>query len=327
MEKKISVIIPNFNGQTLLAKNLPKVIAACPECEIIVVDDGSTDDSVASLKKNFKKIKIIINKKNLGFVRSANIGAAAAHGDFILFLNTDVAPRTNFLESVLSHFNLRKHPRGELFAVALSDQSHENGKIVVRGRGGAKFTKGFVNHFALKPQSGETLWVSGGSGLFEREKFLELGGFDPVFAPFYWEDIDLSYRARKQGMICIFEPEAKVDHFHQEGAIKKNHSAFFIKTVSYKNQFIFLWKNISDYMIISQHLLWLPYHFTKALLTLNLAFFLGFSWALLKIPQLIFNYQLPASPATCVDAGAKRGEPTINYQLSDKEIIDAFAKQ
>lgn len=322
MEEKVTVVIPNFNGQALLAKNLPKVIAACPEFEIIVVDDGSSDDSIKYLRSHFKKIKIIENKKNLGFARSANIGAAAAHGDFILFLNTDVAPRTNFLESVLSHFNLRKHPRGELeestgkhpgselFAVALSDQSHENGKIVVRGRGGAKFTKGNVFHFAQKPQSGETLWVSGGSGLFDKEKFLDLGGFDPIFAPFYWEDIDLSYRARKQGLICIFEPDAKVDHYHEEGTIKKTRSSFFIKTVSYRNQFLFVWKNISDYVMITQHLLWLPYHFAKALLTLDLTFFLGFLWALTKIPQLIFKSQL-------LD---------VSGQLSDKEIIDAFAK-
>lgn len=308
MEKKVSVIIPNFNGQALLAKNLPKVITACPNCEIIVVDDSSHDDSVAYLEKNFKNVAVIKNKKNLGFARAVNIGAKKASSKFILLLNTDIAPQSNFLESALSHFKNGKNTK--LFAVALADQSHEDGKIIVRGRGGAKFTKGFLNHFAQKPQKGETLWVSGGSGLFDREKFERLGGFDPVFAPFYWEDIDLSYRARKVGLKCIFELKAKVDHYHEEGTIKKTHSSFFIKTVSYRNQFLFVWKNISDYAMISLHLLWLPYHFLRALLTLDIAFFLGFLWALAKIPQLIFKSQLS----------------DVSGQLSDKEILNAFSE-
>lgn len=308
MEEKVTVVIPNFNGRDLLAKNLPKVAKACPKSEIIVVDDASTDDSRQLLEENFKKIKVVENKKNLGFAKSSNAGAKAASRDYVLFLNTDVSPQPNFLENALAHF-ISKNSRN-LFAVALADQSHENGKVTIRGRGGAKFTKGFLSHFAASPQSGETLWVSGGSGLFDKNKFLELGGFDPIFAPFYWEDIDLCWRARKLGLTCFFDSRARVDHFHQEGAIKKTHSSLFIKTVAYKNQFLFVWKNISDYLMLVQHLLWLPYHFTRALLTKDLAFLIGFLWALSQIPKLIFDYPLP----------------TTRYPLSDKEVLVKFEK-
>lgn len=306
MEEKVSIVIPNFNGRELLAKNLPEVTRVCPKSEIIVVDDASQDDSALLVKKRFKKVKVIENKKNLGFARSANIGVKAASGQYVLLFNTDVSPRPDFLKPALVHFQKHKN----LFAVGLADQSHEDGTIITRGRGGAKFKRGFLNHFAQKPRFGETLWVSGGSGLFDRQKFLALGGFDPAFAPFYWEDIDLCWRARKQGLVCLFEPRALVDHYHQQGAIKKSHWPVYIKTVAYKNQFLFVWKNISDYSQVALHLLWLPYHFAKALLTLDLVFFLGFIWAISQIPQLILNYQLL----------------TTNYQLSDKEIINAFAK-
>lgn len=305
MAQKISVIIPNFNGRRLLAGNLPDVVKNCPGCEIIVVDDASTDDSAQLVRKNFKEVKLLVNKKNLGFARSVNKGVKESTGDLILLLNSDVVPREDFLKPALHHFRNKK-----IFAVGLADQSHEEDKIVTRGRGGAKFEKGLVRHFAAKNEPGETLWVSGGSGLFDKKKFQQLGGFDPIFAPFYWEDIDLGYRAQKAGFMCLFEPAAKVDHFHEEGAIKKSFSPFFVKTVSYKNQFIFVWKNTGDYWLLTQHILWFPYHFAKALITLDLAFIAGFLWVLSQIPRLIFSYSLNPNPCP----------------LTDKEILQKFEK-
>ena len=305
MAKKVSVIIPNYNGEELLSHNLPNVIKFCKACEIIIVDDASSDGSVKLIKKSYRDIKLIKNSRNLGFARSINIGVESASGDLVLLLNSDVSPREDFLDSALKQFKDKK-----LFAVALADFSHENGKIIKRGRGGAVFEKGFVNHFKLPSEFGETLWVSGGSGLFDKEKFKALGGFDPIYAPFYWEDIDLSFRAWQIGWRCIFEPKSQVDHFHEKGAIKKSSSKFFVKTVSYKNQFIFVWKNIEDYLLMIQHLLWLPYHFTKALINLDFAFFVGFLWAVLKLPVLIFNFSLF----------------TFHFSLSDREVIKKFEK-
>ncbi|MBI3282589.1 glycosyltransferase, partial [Candidatus Curtissbacteria bacterium] len=193
MGKKISVVIPNYNGRQLLSKNLPQVLKNCPDCQMIVVDDASTDGSASFIKENFKKIKVIehpINKQsfssNRGFANAVNRGVENASGDLVLLLNSDVSPRPNFIKVAAEHFEKDK---GDLFAVGLADYSHEDGKIIVRGRGGAKFKKGFLSHFKASSAAGETLWVSGGSSLVARDKFLELGGFDDVYAPFYWEDI------------------------------------------------------------------------------------------------------------------------------------------
>ena len=307
MEKKVSVVIPNYNGIKLLAKNLPNVVKNCQSFEIIIVDDGSNDRSVEYVQEKFKKIKIFALGKNVGFAQAVNRGVEEAKGDLVLLLNSDVSPQSNFLNAALAYFknNFSNQP---IFAVGLADRSHEQDKIIVRGKGAANFTRGFVNHYATKPTKGETLWVSGGSGLFDRQKFLELGGFGPIFAPFYWEDIDLSFRAWKKGYKCLFEPNAKVDHFHEEGSIKMSKSPFFIKIVSYKNQFLFVWKNISDPLWLVQHILWFPYHLAKSLLTLDFAFLAGFFWAVLKLP--IFDYS----------------QSTTYYPLSDREVLSKFAK-
>lgn len=306
MAQKISVIIPNYNGENLLKKNLPVVIKNCPDCEIIVVDDASTDDSVKILKENFQKVKVVALEKNRGFASAVNTGVKKAAGIYILLLNSDVAPREKFLEPLKNAFENNEN----LFAAAILDVSHEFGKKVEKGRGGAAFKKGFVNHYSLPISIGETLWVSGGSGLFDKSIFLKLGGMDRIYAPFYWEDIDLSYRARKLGYICLFEPSSIADHYHQEGAIKKHHTDFYIKTISYKNQFIFVWKNISDYLLLSQHLFWLPYHFINALINRDWAFYAGFFRASLQIPKLILNYQKTES----------------EFTVSDKEIFKKFEK-
>lgn len=305
MAKKISVIIPNYNGRDLLVKNLPRVIQNFPGCEIIVVDDASSDDSVEFVKKNFGKIKVFSTRKNCGFANAVNFGVKKAGGDLAILLNSDAVPRANFLNKALNYFT-----NDDIFAVGFCDYSHENGKIVTRGRGGAKFKRGMLSHFAAESETGETLWVSGGSAIVDRNKFLELGGFDKNFAPFYWEDIDLCFRAWRRGYRCIFDSDLKVDHFHEEGAIRKEYSPFFIKTVSYKNQFIFVWKNIADVYLIFKHLVCLPYHFITALLRFDSAFFAGFIWACVTVPKLIFDDLLSIA----------------NYKFSEKEVINKFEK-
>lgn len=291
---KISIIIPNYNGEHLLRENLPKVIGAAEEyrdgkIEIIVVDDCSTDKSVESIKhyvpiiknKNIK-LKLIENDKNAGFSSTVNHGVKEADGEIVILLNTDVAPEKDFLEPLLKYFSDEK-----VFAVGCLDKSVENGKIVLRGRGIGRWQRGFLVHSRGEVDKQNTLWVSGGSGAFRKSTWEKLGGFSELYKPFYWEDIDLSYRALKSGYKILFEPKSIVVHRHEEGVIKKIYSPFQIKTVAYKNQFIFVWYNATDFNLQLLHILWLPHHSFKALLRRDWAFFLGFFKAFTLLPKII----------------------------------------
>lgn len=283
---KISIVLPNYNGEESLRKNLPAVLETGAD-EVIVVDDASTDGSVPELRsQNSKlkttKIKVIENEKNLGFSSTVNRGVKEAKGEIVVLLNTDVSPEPNFLKPLVSHFT-----NPEVFAVGCLDQSPENGKIIYRGRGVANFKQGFLVHARGKEDKTDTFWVAGGSGAFRRQLWEKLGGFDEIYNPFYWEDIDLSYRAMKAGYQIFFEPQSVVTHQHEEGAIKKNYSHFQVKTIAYRNQFFFVWKNITDWEKRLSHLFWLPYHLTKALISLDLAFILGFLLAFFKLPLVV----------------------------------------
>src|SRR5512135_2812008 len=100
-----SVIIPVYNTQDLLRRNLPKVLEAFKNrsnniVEIIVVDDASPDESANVVKKEFPEIKLIRHTVNRGFSASVNTGARAAKGNLLVLLNSDVIPSVNFLSKV-----------------------------------------------------------------------------------------------------------------------------------------------------------------------------------------------------------------------------------
>lgn len=282
----LSVVIPNYNGKELLSKNLPEILEEINnykngKTEVIIVDDASKDDSVDFIKK-FSQIKLLVNPKNLGFSKSVNKGVSIAKGDIIILLNTDVKPDKNFLVSLLVHFNDEN-----VFAVGCMDKSREGEKIVLRGRGIGTWKRGFLIHEKGDANMSNTLWVSAGSGAFRKTIWDKLGGLNELYSPFYWEDIDLSYRAQKLGYSLAFESKSTVLHEHDKGVIKKEFSPFDIKVIAYRNQFIFVWTNLTDFNLIIKHLAWFPYHIVKAVLNRDTAFILGLFKALFLCPQII----------------------------------------
>lgn len=246
--KSVSVVIPNYKKQPIL-KHLPKIIIACPGAEIIVVDDASPDNAAAAIRQNFPQVKVIVNKVNQRFAQSCNIGFKAAKGEIVVLLNSDVAPKKDFLKFLLPPFN-----QPDVFAVSCLE-IQPNG---VSGRNIYSFKRGFLIHSAAPVTAGENCWATGGSSAFDRQKYLSLGGMDTLYKPAYWEDIDLSWQARSKGWIILFEPKAQVYHHHET----TNVSVFgqrSMEQMALKNQILFVWKNIRGRQL-GEHFLWLPYH-------------------------------------------------------------------
>lgn len=294
----LSIIIPNYNGEQILKKNLPKVLEAVSEykrgkVEIIIPDDPSTDNSkeviaefISSIKSEHVKGLTIENKNRLeaGFSKNVNRGVSLATGDILILLNSDVSPHKGFLEALLRHFDDEK-----VFAVACMDESIEEGRIVLRGRGIGSWNRGFMVHKEGKidrEMSQNTLWVSGGSGAFRKSIWDKLRGLDPLYNPFYWEDIDLSYRALKSGYKTIFEPKSVVVHEHEKGAIKSKFKPAHVRKIAYRNQFTFVWKNIMDRSLILSHIFWLPYHFINAIRGRDWVFIIGFFLAIMRMGEV-----------------------------------------
>lgn len=290
-----SVIIPTYNGKELLEKNLPAVIASMRiGDELIIVDDASTDTTVEWLQKTYRvqsqesqskdfllwsgkvgaiQLKVLGNIHNQRFAQSCNHGVVVATNDIIVLLNSDVIPRKDFLTPLLVPFQ-----DNTVFAVGSKElATAENNKEY--GRSGGKFARGFLIHWRESNQNEtDTLWVAGGSGAFRRSMWNKLGGFDLDYRPAYWEDIDLSWRARQKGWKILFEPTSIVYHNHET----TNASVFGKKqmeVMAFKNQILFMWKNARGTELV-KHFLWLPYHLIFTTLRSNGAFFVGFVKAL-----------------------------------------------
>jgi len=291
----ISIIVPNYNGEKILQRNLPHVLTAAKEytkgtVEIIIPNDPSTDNSKEVIEKFISSLqgeRIVgktvnnTNKKESGFSKNVNRGVAMATGEVLVLLNSDVRPHKDFLAPLLAHFSDEK-----VFAVGCMDESIEDEKTVLRGRGIAYWARGFLHHQAGKLDKTNTFWVSGGSGAFRKRIWDKLGGLDVLFNPFYWEDIDLSYRALKSGYTLIFESKSRVVHEHEEGAIKTKFKPKHIQKIVYRNQFFFTWKNITDSSLLFSHVIWMPYHVVKALTRRDWVFFTGFFLALAQMNKV-----------------------------------------
>lgn len=223
--KSVSIIIPNFNGKNLLEKNLPSVIKAIENHnlndEIIIVDNGSSDGSVEFLKKNYPYVKIIELKENLGFGKACNIGVMESKNDIVILLNNDVYVSENFIAPLLKHFEDKN-----VFAVSSLSFGNDNKR-------------------KIKPDRAiEIEYCCAGYTAYDKEKFLYLGGFDPIYSPFYCEDRDLGYRAKRHKWKNLIEPESIVYHEGERTSKKMNKK--FVEYIKFRNRVIFYLRNYDN---------------------------------------------------------------------------------
>ena len=155
----------------------------------------------------------------------------------------------------------------------------------------AKFKFGFikVKHTSQIATQEEapvpTFYASGGASAYAKEKYLTLGGFDELYYPFYWEDTDLSYRAWKQGWKVFYQPQSVVYHKHQ-GTIGKAFKQSYIKEIYYRNRLLFIWRNVTNPLYLTQHLLWLLPHLIGTVLIGKLYYVKGFLLAIKNVGMI-----------------------------------------
>lgn len=242
---KISVVITNWNGLNLITRSLPQIISTSPEAdEFIFVDDGSTDNSLSfvnNLAKKNKKLKIIAQKQNLGFIPTSNHGVKKSSGDFVVLLNNDIFPKKNYIKNSLIHFK-----DSSVFGVGFAEIGQENWPRFFWSEGYLQYEPIYSNSTHI------TGWLSGGSSIIYKKYFSYLGGFDPIYEPFYSEDLDLGYRAWKSGYRLLWEPNSQVLHQHESTTSKINRH--FTDYVKERNRLLMILRNITDSTLRSSNL-------------------------------------------------------------------------
>lgn len=213
----VTVVVLNYNGlehlepcfRSLMALDYP-----AQRLELLLVDNGSSDSSVAFMEKRFPAVRLIRNERNLGFAAGNNVGVRAAQGELVAFLNNDMRVEPNWLRELVAPFEMGK------------DVAAVGGKILSWDGKRIDFAAAAMNIFGYGYQLGAgrraasdvsevrpMLFVCGGNMAVRRQVYLDAGGFDDDYFAYY-EDADLGWRLWVLGQQVLFTPKAVVYHRH-----------------------------------------------------------------------------------------------------------------
>ncbi|TVR98489.1 MAG: glycosyltransferase [Wenzhouxiangellaceae bacterium] len=217
-QPQVSIVIPVYNKVELTAACLNSLAGhPCQSTvEVIVVDDCS-GDGTADYLEECSGLTVLRNTDNAGFIDSCNRGAAAARGEFLVFLNNDTTVTEGWLDALLAP--LQDDPSVGIVGARLvypDGRLQEAGGMIFRDGTGWNYGRGDDPELPQYNFLSEADYVSGACLAIRRREFQELGGFDRRYRPAYYEDTDLCFQVRAAGRKVIYQPAATI--IHHEGA-------------------------------------------------------------------------------------------------------------
>lgn len=265
----LSIVIVNWNAAETLRRCLASLRPqATADVELVVVDNGSADDSLAVARNAWPEAVLVSLPDNRGFAEGSNRGIAVARGAWVLTLNNDTVVEPGFLETLERAARAAPDDVGMLQPrVMLEGRGRLNSTGVVVHRDGSAHDRDFGADPAARTDADEILCVTAGAGLYRRAMLdairTEAGWFDASYF-MYFEDVDLGWRGRLAGWRASYLPDASVDHAFQ--GTSRRHGRHFVTIQCMRNRVRTLLKNASWFMILrslprsASDLLWLLQH-------------------------------------------------------------------
>ncbi len=296
-------MILNYNGQELLEESVPSALAAAKAlgvpCPVVVVDNQSTEADLEYLQQDFPEVEAVLAERN-DYLFSLNAEVAKRSEEVVVILNNDMTFDEDFIAPLLKYFD-----RPEVFAVTarVFDWDRET-VITARSRLVLKNLWSSLHRTFDDPKPCYTFYAAGGAAAFRRSMFLDLEGFDPLFRPAYYEEVDLSYRAWKRGWKVIYEPASVMIHRRAATLSKQGSKDRWAKIIS-RNQVLFNLKDTGSFAQLLGFLFLLPVRWLRAFLSGNRATADGIFMSLARLPQALI----------------KRFRGRSQYVVSDLELI------
>jgi N-acetylglucosaminyl-diphospho-decaprenol L-rhamnosyltransferase len=261
VNRAVSVVVPAFGDERLLESSLPPLLAELRGhpggSEVLVVDDTGEGRIARWLAQSFPDVRALARASNGGFARALGEGIAAARHELVFAMNSDVRVRKGFLAPLVE----RLAHEGVFAAVPRILLDGDAARIeslvrIVLERGEVRVAQPSVESPAVPhPEHAGPLPVPfpiGGACLLRKRHWLALGGFDPLFEPFYLEDLDLGWRAWRAGLRCVLEPDSIVEHHHR-GTIGAHVPPELVRAAIEKNRLLFQWKHLDGRRDLEEH--------------------------------------------------------------------------
>ena len=290
----ISIIVLTWNGIRLIQECFPQIVAATQQInipyEIILVDNGSADNTLSYVSKMWPDIHIIALEKNRGYSKANNYAAHCARYDTLLFVNNDLVFDNGFIESLIHRL---EDPA--VFAVAPKILKWDRRTVDDGLRYGEYHSGLFSVHLEVDKDKIDLphliTFFCGACFVCRKERFFELGGFDEMYTPYAWEDLDLAYRAWKRGYTIVYEPQAVCYH-KREATTRSLFSDFFFISLVWRNTFFFIWKNITYAPFCLDHIVRLPWKLLKFLFNGRWRYVCGFFRAVPYLPLIYWKRRI-----------------------------------
>jgi len=239
---------------------------------------------------------VLKNSSNLGFGETCNRGFRVARHPLVLLLNNDVEIASDAIAPLVANFTDES-----IFAVHCRVFELQSGRQCGTGKLGS-FARGSIRvHRSYVLTGRETgnlvisenrslagplysMFAGGGSAMFDKRNFLDIGGFESLLSPFYWEDVELSYRAWKRGLIVLYEPRSVARHQVSSTIGKLDRRG--VRKIEQRNRLIYHWIHLQDPSLLLSHLFWLCILTVTAPLRLKFDFIPALLSAIKRLPRV-----------------------------------------
>lgn len=212
----VSIIIVNFNSRDFLKQCLRTLLDTdYPNYEVVVIDNASTDGSLSAVKRSFgsdSRVKLVGNRENVGHSEGCNIGAKITEGQYIVFLDADIAfEDRNWLRELVKVMENNTSVGLAQAKLVVSEDSSRLDCVCVAIDALGTWAANYGSKAGMLKEDFEILAASSGCSIIRREVFNQAGGFDPDYF-IYDDDTDLSLRVWLMGYRVMFVSSAVVIH-------------------------------------------------------------------------------------------------------------------
>jgi len=283
---RCSLIVLNYDQRDLVVDCVRSMLGAIgPDDEIIVVDNGSTDGSADAVVEAFPPeeypaVRLLRLPENR-YIFSLNAGLGISRGRYVAFCNNDMVVEDNFVEQALACFVTE-----DVFAACARVLDRNGIEQGTRTSGYWKHGLLFYEPLPHTSTSTDCFFAVGGQSFYRRDLLMSMGSIDELLWPMYHEDIELSYRAWKNGYRIVYAPGSVCHHLGGHTS-RKVFTATQLRSFVRQNELLMVWKDVTDTGMLLEHVLWIVPRLVTALVRWDPGTIVGFANAVRRLPRAL----------------------------------------